>query len=177
MLKVTDLEVAYGGIRAVKGIDLEVAKSELVTLIGANGAGKTTALKALAGLINPARGRVQYDGRETTGMPAHEPWGSVSLVPEVGRIRAAHGRKNPRWRLHPARQARAAYSSAPMRFFPARRAPQAARVNALGRRARMLGSRGRESRPQLLLRLAQQGLAPAHGAEDFRNVKSSQPKA
>ena len=83
MLRVTDLEVAYGGIRAVKGINLEVAKSELVTLIGANGAGKTTALKALAGLLNPARGSVQYEGRETTGMPAHELVGlGLALVPE-----------------------------------------------------------------------------------------------
>jgi len=83
LLRVTDLEVAYGGIRAVKGINLEVAKSELVTLIGANGAGKTTALKALAGLLNPARGSVQYEGRETTGMPAHELVGlGLALVPE-----------------------------------------------------------------------------------------------
>ena len=83
MLEVTGLEVAYGGIRAVKGIALQVAERELVTLIGANGAGKTTTLKALAGLIGPARGRVQYNGRETTGMPAHELVQlGLALVPE-----------------------------------------------------------------------------------------------
>ena len=49
------LEVRYGGIRAVKGIDLEVRERELVTLIGANGAGKTTTLKAIAGLLSPRR--------------------------------------------------------------------------------------------------------------------------
>jgi branched-chain amino acid transport system ATP-binding protein len=80
---VTDLEVAYGGIRAVKGIALEVRERELVTLIGANGAGKTTTLKALAGLIPPARGRVHYNGRDITGRPAHELVGlGLALVPE-----------------------------------------------------------------------------------------------
>ena len=59
MLSLTGLEVAYGGIRAVKGIDLEVRERELVTLIGANGAGKTTTLKALAGWLRPARGSVR----------------------------------------------------------------------------------------------------------------------
>jgi branched-chain amino acid transport system ATP-binding protein len=83
LLSVSALEVAYGGIRAVKGIDIEVGTRELVTLIGANGAGKTTTLKALAGLIAPASGRVQYDGRDTTGLPAHELVGlGLALVPE-----------------------------------------------------------------------------------------------
>jgi branched-chain amino acid transport system ATP-binding protein len=83
MLEVRDLEVAYGGIRAVKGIALEVRERELVTLIGANGAGKTTTLKALAGLIQPARGRVHYNGLDITGRPAHELVGiGLALVPE-----------------------------------------------------------------------------------------------
>ena len=83
MLEVKDLEVAYGGIKAVKGIALEVRERELVTLIGANGAGKTTTLKALAGLIAPARGRVHYNGRDITGRPAHELVGlGLALVPE-----------------------------------------------------------------------------------------------
>ena len=78
-----DLEVAYGGIKAVKGIALEVRERELVTLIGANGAGKTTTLKALAGLITPRRGRVHYNGRDITGRPAHELVGlGLALVPE-----------------------------------------------------------------------------------------------
>lgn len=83
MLSVTRLEVAYGGIQAVKGIDLEVRDGELVTLIGANGAGKTTTLKALAGLIKPRAGSVQYNGRDITGMPAHELVRlGLALVPE-----------------------------------------------------------------------------------------------
>jgi branched-chain amino acid transport system ATP-binding protein len=83
LLELSGLEVAYGGIRAVKGIDLEVRARELVTLIGANGAGKTTTLKALSGWLRPAAGRVVYDGRDITGKPAHELVGmGLALVPE-----------------------------------------------------------------------------------------------
>jgi branched-chain amino acid transport system ATP-binding protein len=83
LLEVRALEVSYGGIRAVKGIDLEVREGELVTLIGANGAGKTTTLKALAGLLRPSSGRVQYNGRDVTGLPAHRLVElRLALVPE-----------------------------------------------------------------------------------------------
>ena len=77
------LEVAYGGIRAVKGVSLEVRERELVTLIGANGAGKTTTLKALAGLIGATGGQIRYDGRDVTGLPAHALVKlGLALVPE-----------------------------------------------------------------------------------------------
>jgi branched-chain amino acid transport system ATP-binding protein len=83
LLEVTALEVAYGGIKAVKRIDLHVREGELVTLIGANGAGKTTTLKALAGLLRPSSGRVLYEGRDITGLPAHELVNfGLALVPE-----------------------------------------------------------------------------------------------
>jgi len=83
LLEVRGLEVAYGGIKAVKGVDLEVGEGELVTLIGANGAGKTTTLKALAGLIRPAAGRIHYNGREITARPAYElVRQGLALVPE-----------------------------------------------------------------------------------------------
>jgi branched-chain amino acid transport system ATP-binding protein len=70
LLELSGLEVAYGGIRAVKGIDLSVALGELVCLIGANGAGKTTTLKAICGLVPTRAGSVRYDGREITGTPS-----------------------------------------------------------------------------------------------------------
>ncbi len=83
MLKVRQLEVAYGGIRAVKGIDLDVAAGELVALIGANGAGKTSTLKALCGLIKPVAGHVAYEDADITGKPAHElVRRGLALVPE-----------------------------------------------------------------------------------------------
>ncbi len=72
MLTIRQLEVAYGGIKAVKGIDLDVAAGELVALIGANGAGKTSTLRALSGLLKPAAGCITYDGVDVTGKPTHE---------------------------------------------------------------------------------------------------------
>ncbi len=83
MLEVSGLEVSYGGIKAVKGIDLHVAAGELVTLIGANGAGKTSALKALAGLLRPAAGRILYNEIDITARPAFElVRQGLALVPE-----------------------------------------------------------------------------------------------
>ena len=71
MLNVRNLEVAYGGIKAVKGIDLVVRPGELVALIGANGAGKTSTLRALAGVMAPTAGQIHYDGGDVTGKPAY----------------------------------------------------------------------------------------------------------
>ncbi len=72
MLKVSNLQVSYGGINAVKGIDFEVHAGEMVALIGANGAGKSTTLKALCGLVHPASGRVRYQGDDVTGLPSYQ---------------------------------------------------------------------------------------------------------
>ena len=83
MLEVRGLKVAYGGIQAVKGIDLDVAQGEFVTLIGANGAGKSTTLKALAGLLRPAAGSIHYNGMDITARPAFElVRQGLALVPE-----------------------------------------------------------------------------------------------
>ena len=83
LLALQGLEVAYGGIRAVKGIDLTVANGELVCLIGANGAGKTTTLRAITGLVPPARGRVVYDGEDIAGRRTFEiARRGLALVPE-----------------------------------------------------------------------------------------------
>jgi branched-chain amino acid transport system ATP-binding protein len=83
LLALQQLQVSYGGIRAVKGIDLEVGAGELVCLIGANGAGKTTTLKAITGLVRPAAGRVLYDGEEISGRRVHEiARRGLAMVPE-----------------------------------------------------------------------------------------------
>jgi len=70
LLEVKGLEVRYGGIRAAKGVDLTVAEGELVCLIGANGAGKTSTLKAICGMLPVAAGSVQYAGEAVTGVPS-----------------------------------------------------------------------------------------------------------
>jgi branched-chain amino acid transport system ATP-binding protein len=83
LLSVRDLRVAYGGVVAVKGIDLEVGRGELVCLIGANGAGKTTTLKALAGMLRPAGGTIRYDGHAITRRRSYELVSlGIALVPE-----------------------------------------------------------------------------------------------
>jgi branched-chain amino acid transport system ATP-binding protein len=83
LLALKNLHVGYGGIKAVKGIDLEVDAGELVTLIGANGAGKTTTLKAIVGLLRPTEGTIDYDGKDIAGIPSHRIAASgLALVPE-----------------------------------------------------------------------------------------------
>ena len=82
-LKVTDLRVSYGGIAAVKGISLEVGRGEIVTLIGANGAGKTSTLKAIVGLVPAKSGEVALFGESLRSVPTHRIVGrGVALVPE-----------------------------------------------------------------------------------------------
>ncbi len=83
LLEVHGLEAGYGGIRAVKGIDMEVGAGELVSLIGANGAGKSSTLRAICGLLPARAGRVLYAGEDVARVPAHElPARGLVLVPE-----------------------------------------------------------------------------------------------
>ena len=67
MLKINDLHVSYGGIRAIRGVSLEIPDKEIVTLIGANGAGKSTTLRSVAGLVKPDSGSIELDGLELVG--------------------------------------------------------------------------------------------------------------
>jgi len=83
LLELAGLEVAYGGIKAVKGIDLAVEKGELVCLIGANGAGKTTTLKAICGLVPMRAGTVRYEGQDITGTSSYRlVERGLAMVPE-----------------------------------------------------------------------------------------------
>lgn len=72
MLQVSDLHVSYGSIAALHGISLSVPKGAIVTLIGANGAGKSTTLRAISGLVRASRGTVTYEGENVTNLPAHK---------------------------------------------------------------------------------------------------------
>ena len=83
LLALEQLQVAYGGIRAVKGVDITVEQGEVVCLIGANGAGKTTTLRAITGLVRAAAGRIVYDGATIQGQRVHEiARRGLAMVPE-----------------------------------------------------------------------------------------------
>ena len=87
MLTVAGVHAFYGNIEALRGIDLEVEAGEIVTLIGANGAGKSTTLRAVAGALLPRRGTIRFAGRDVTRMPSHERAGlGIALVPEGRRL-------------------------------------------------------------------------------------------
>jgi len=83
LLEVRDLDVRYGAIRAIKGIDFTVEEGEIVALLGANGAGKTTTQKTISGMLRPAAGSITFDGQRIDGIPAHRLIGlGICHVPE-----------------------------------------------------------------------------------------------
>jgi branched-chain amino acid transport system ATP-binding protein len=86
ILEVDDLVVAYGKVRAVKGISFTVGEGEVVTLIGTNGAGKTTTLRTISGLLPPSGGSIRFQGRRIDGVPAHR-------IVELGVAHAPEGRR------------------------------------------------------------------------------------
>jgi branched-chain amino acid transport system ATP-binding protein len=86
MLSVDDIHVYYGNIAAVKGISIEVKQGEIVTLIGSNGAGKSTTMRAISGLVSPRRGSITFEGRKISGMPGH-------LVTALGISQSPEGRR------------------------------------------------------------------------------------
>ena len=87
ILSVKDLQVNYGGIEAVKGISFDVPAGDIVTLIGANGAGKSTTLKAIAGLVKPRSGSIVFEGTNITGKDSSDIVAKgVTLVPEGRRV-------------------------------------------------------------------------------------------
>ena len=87
MLKIENLHVSYGGIRALRGISLEVPDGKIVTLIGANGAGKSTTLRTISGLVKADSGSISYDGEELLGMPIYKILEKgIAMVPEGRRV-------------------------------------------------------------------------------------------
>ena len=83
MLQIDSLQVNYGGIEAVKGISFQVPERQIVTLIGANGAGKSTTLRTISGLVKPAHGRIHLQGEDITALsPDQIVSKGITLVPE-----------------------------------------------------------------------------------------------
>ncbi|HOQ09894.1 MAG TPA: ABC transporter ATP-binding protein [Syntrophomonadaceae bacterium] len=87
MLRIEDLHVYYGGIHALKGISLEVPENKIITLIGANGAGKSTTLRAICNQVPAASGKIYFEGEDITGLPTVDiVKKGITLVPEGRRI-------------------------------------------------------------------------------------------
>jgi branched-chain amino acid transport system ATP-binding protein len=87
MLQIDNLQVSYGGIQALRGISLEVSKNEIVTLIGANGAGKSSTLRAVSGLVPPKGGKIIFEGEDITRMDAQQVVArGLIMVPEGRRV-------------------------------------------------------------------------------------------
>ena len=87
MLRIEDLKVNYGGIEAVKGISFEVPENEIVTLIGANGAGKSTTLRTISGLVKPSGGKIYFNDEDITGLPPYQIVSrGITLVPEGRKV-------------------------------------------------------------------------------------------
>lgn len=83
MLKVDNIDVYYGAIHAIKGISIEVPKGEIVTLVGSNGAGKSTTLRTISGLMKPKNGTILFEDKNIVGVPAHKIVGmGLCQVPE-----------------------------------------------------------------------------------------------
>ncbi len=87
MLDIKDLTVSYGGIKALRGVDIEVPDGKIVTLIGANGAGKSTLLRTISGLVKAEKGSVKFNDKEILGMPINKVCTEgIALVPEGRRV-------------------------------------------------------------------------------------------
>ena len=87
MLKIQNLQVAYGGIQALRGIDMEVPDGKIVTLIGANGAGKSTTLRTISGLVKAKSGSITYNNEQLLGKPINAILAAgIAQVPEGRRV-------------------------------------------------------------------------------------------
>ena len=87
ILEIKDLQVSYGGINAVKGVSLQVEQGKIITLVGSNGAGKSTILRSIAGIVKPQSGEILYEGKDISGMSADKIVSKgITLVPEGRRV-------------------------------------------------------------------------------------------
>jgi len=182
LLEVRGLQVAYGGINAVKGIDLDVHAGEMVALIGANGAGKTTTLRALTGLVKPAAGHIKYNDIEITALPTFRvvELGLV-LVPEgrgiFGRLSVQENLELGAYRHRNSRRAAAVRTDLERvyQMFPrlAERRAQAAGTLSGGEQQMLALGRALMSRPKLLLLdEPSMGLAPLMVQQIFETVRA-----
>ena len=177
VLELDDVAVAYGQRRALEGVSLSVAAGEIVTLLGANGAGKSTTLRAVSGLVRPARGRIRYEGRDITRSPADAIVAAgVSHVPEGREIFPEFTvRENLLVGGHTvARASLGERLEAVFRVFPVLRdrQPQIAGTLSGGEQQMLAIGRALMTRPRLLLLDEPSlGLAPMLAREIFRVIR------
>ena len=179
LLEARGLKVSYGGINAVKGIDLEIREGELVALIGANGAGKSTTLRALAGLERPAGGTIHYQGHSITRQPTHRlVRKGLALAPEG---RGIFGRLTVEENLHmgaycrdDAKEIKADVQRVYARFPRLQeRSRQAAGTLSGGEQQMLSIGRALMSRPRLLLLdEPSMGLAPLMVQKIFETIRA-----
>ena len=178
ILEVHDLKVSYGGIHALKGIDLRIAAGELVALIGSNGAGKTTTLKALAGLLHCTAGKLHYEGKSLHHLPPHRRVSAgVALVPEgrgiFARLTVAENLQMGAYIRNDDKQISADLERM-YTLFPrlAERRTQLAGTLSGGEQQLVAMARALMSRPKLLmLDEPSMGLAPMMVAKIFETIK------
>ena len=177
VLELDDVAVSYGKRRALDGLTLSVAPGEIVTLLGANGAGKSTTLRAVSGLVRPARGRVRFEGRDVTHVPADAiVAGGVSHVPEGREIFTEFSvRENLLVGGHTVERSKLAERlDSVLGLFPVLRERQAQTAGTLsGGEQQMLAiGRALMTRPRLLLLDEPSlGLAPILAREIFRVIR------
>ena len=143
ILEIKNLVVSYGGIEAVKGIDLTVEEGKIVTLIGSNGAGKSTTLKAVAGLVRPKSGEILLDGTNLVGKSTDQIVSSgVTLVPEGRRVffEPDRGGESAHRRI-PAQDSLADDLARVYDLFPRLKEREWQQAGTLGRRAADAGRR------------------------------------
>ena len=178
MLSIEDLDCRYGKIQAVRGLSIEVAHGELVALIGANGAGKSTTLKAISGIVRPTAGRIRFEGRDITAASAREILAlGIAHCPEGRRV---FPQLNVRENLELGaylRKDQAGIEADMARLFERfpilrQRATQAAGTLSGGEQQMLAISRALMSRPRLVLfDEPSLGLAPQIVAQTFDIIR------
>jgi len=181
LLEVRDIDVAYGAIVALHGITIDVQKGEIVTLIGANGAGKTTSLRGVAGAMLPRRGQIFFSGRDITNLPAYRrALAGIALVPEGRRVfPALTVRENLEmggFKFRADRGKLRSQMERVMEMFPRlrERAGQAAGTLSGGEQQMLALSRALMSEPRLLcMDEPSLGLAPLVVQDIFRSIRAA----
>ncbi len=180
LLEVEGIELAYGEVAAVRQISFQVAEGEIVTLIGANGAGKSTTMRGVAGAMLPRKGRIVFNGKDVTRLPAHQRAAAgIALVPEGRRVFAALTvRENLEmggFKYRKDRKKVDALIERAMQSFPRlrERAAQPAGTLSGGEQQMLALSRALMSEPRLLcMDEPSLGLAPIVVQEIFRSIRA-----